>query len=73
LGAYTFATQWSPRLIVHYVCASGDNNPTDGRNGRFDTFYGGRRFQFGPTSRYGGLIRKNINTPGLRLEPTPAP
>lgn len=69
---YTFAKIWSPRLILHYAYASGDDDPTDTRNERFDTLYGGHRFQFGPTSLYGAFIRENINTPGLRLELTPA-
>jgi hypothetical protein len=71
--AYTFARQWSPRLVLHYAYASGDSDPTDGRNGRFDTLYGGHRFQFGPTSLYGAFVRENINTPGLRLEVAPTP
>jgi hypothetical protein len=70
---YTFARPWSPRLILHYDYGSGDRDPTDGRWGRFDTLFGARRFEFGPTSLYGAFTRSNVNTPGLRLEVKPAP
>ena len=38
-----------------------------GENNRFDTLYGARRFDFGPTSIYGPFIRSNLNSPALRL------
>ena len=56
---------WSPRLAVEYDYASGDNNPKDNKDQRFDTLYGARRFDFGPTGIYGAFSRSNINTPGL--------
>ena len=64
---YSFAHDWHPRLIAQYDFASGDDNPTDGQNERFDTLFGARRFDFGPTSIYGPFARANINTPGLRF------
>jgi hypothetical protein len=64
---YSFNYPWHPRLIAQYDFASGDDNPTDGDNERFDTLFGARRFDFGPTSIYGAFARANINTPGLRL------
>ena len=64
---YTFEKPWAPQLVIHYDYASGDQNPADGRNDRFDTLYGARRFDFGPTSLYGAFARENINTPGIRL------
>jgi len=70
---HTFARRWSPRLLVHYDYASGDSDPSDGRDGRFDSLFGARRFEWGPTSLYGPFARSNINTPGLRLEVTPRP
>ena len=69
---YDFASFWSPRIVVHYTYASGDDDPTDQRNGRFDTLYGGHRFQFGPTGLWGAFNRENINTPGIRVEVSPA-
>jgi len=68
---YTFEKPWSPQLVLHYDYASGDRDPNDGRNHRFDTLYGARRFDFGPTSLYGAFARENINTPGIRLRLTP--
>lgn len=64
---YSFNADWSPRLILQYDYASGDDNPNDGQNNRFDTLYGGRRFDFGPTSIYASFARNNISSPGLRL------
>ena len=68
---YTFARPWSPRLLLHYDYASGDRDPTDGSNERFDTLFGARRFEYGPTSLYGAFARANINTPAIRLELRP--
>ncbi len=68
---YTFALPWTPRLVLQYDYASGDQDPEDGRNGRFDTLFGARRFEYGPTSIYGAVARANINTPGVRIEIRP--
>ncbi len=64
---YSFDLPWSPRLLVQYDYASGDDNPNDNHNNRFDTLYGARRFDFGPTSIYGAFARSNINSPGIRI------
>jgi hypothetical protein len=64
---YTFDTAWQPRFAVEYDYASGDKNPNDGRDQRFDTLYGARRFDYGPTGIYGAFSRTNLNTPGYRL------
>lgn len=65
---YTFAAPWAPRVVLHYDYASGDRDPFDGDNERFDTLFGARRFEYGPTSIYGAVARSNINTPGVRFE-----
>ncbi len=70
---YSFAAPWRPRLIAQYDYASGDETPTDDDNDRFNTLFGARRFDFGPTSIYGPFARANINTPGLRLQLKPYP
>lgn len=70
---YTFALPWSPRLLLQYDYASGDSDPNDGKNGRFDTLYGARRFEFGPTGIWGAFARSNMNSPGIRIEFQPAP
>jgi hypothetical protein len=69
---YSFDTRWSPRLIIQYDYASGDDDPGDSENNRFDTLYGARRFDFGPTSIYGPFARANLSTPAVRLQLKPA-
>ncbi len=67
----TFATGWQPRLVLKYDYASGDEDPNDDANGRFDTLFGARRFEYGPTGIYGAFKRSNINSPGIRFEFAP--
>ncbi len=69
---YTFNAAWSPQLLFQYDYASGDDDPNDGENNRFQTLFGARRFDFGPTSLYGAFARSNLSTPGLRLKLKPA-
>jgi hypothetical protein len=68
---YTWNARMSPRLELSYDYASGDDDPTDDENNRFDTLYGSRSFDYGPTGIYGALARSNISSPGLRLEAKP--
>jgi hypothetical protein len=68
---YTLSGKSSPRLELSYDYASGDDDPTDNENNRFDTLYGSRRGDFGPTGIYGAFARSNINSPGLRFEAKP--
>ena len=70
---HTFAGKWQPRLVLQYDYASGDKDPNDDRNGRFDTLFGARRFEYGPTGIYGAFARSNINSPGVRVEVSPQP
>ncbi len=69
---YSFSTKWSPRLIAQFDYASGDNSPNDDDNERFDTLFGARRFDYGPTSIYGPFSRSNLLSPGLRLQFKPS-
>ncbi len=62
---YTFDIPWSPRLALEYDYAN------DNKDQRFDTLYGARRFEFGPTGMYGAFARSNINTPGVRVTAAP--
>ena len=64
---YTFDMPWTPRFALEYDYASGDKDPNDGKDQRFDTLFGARRFEFGPTGIYGAFARSNINTPGYRI------
>lgn len=62
---------WSPRLSALYDHASGDRDPDDATNQRFDPLFGARRFDFGPTGTYGSFARSNVISPGARLEVVP--
>ena len=64
---YTIDMPWKPRFAVEYDYASGDKNPNDGKDQRFDTLYGARRGDYGPTGIYGAFARSNINSPAYRL------
>ena len=64
---------WNPRVIFRFDYASGDKDPDDGEFNRFDTLYGDRRWEFGPTGIYGALTRSNILSPGIALRSTPSP
>lgn len=66
---YSFAGGWKPRLSIEYDHASGDG-PGAGY-GRFDTLFGMRRPDFGPSGIYAAIGRTNIRTIGVRLEARP--
>jgi Alginate export len=68
---YTFDHPWTPRLVFEFDYASGDEDPNDDNDQRFDTLFGARRFDFGPTGIYGAFARSNINTPGYRITVNP--
>lgn len=70
---YTFNFPWSPRLVIHYDYASGDNNPTDGRDTAFDTLFGARHPQFNPIGNFGPFFPQNISSPGWRVLAVPHP
>lgn len=61
----------NPRVALEYDYASGDEDPNDSKNQRFDTLFGARRFDFGPTGIYGAFARTNLNSPGVRITATP--
>lgn len=65
------AVPWQPRLALLFDLASGGSGP-DGI-GRFDTLYGARRFEFGPSGLFGALARANIVAAGVRVEAQPSP
>ncbi|MCB1665654.1 MAG: alginate export family protein [Pseudomonadales bacterium] len=70
---YGFDGPMLPYVQVLYDYASGDRDPTDGENNGYDTFFGARRSEFGPSSLYGPFTRTNLSTLGLRLTLTPTP
>lgn len=74
IGAgYTFAAPGTPRLQLQFDHASGDRDPTDGRNNRFSSLYGSRSFEHGPSGIHGAFARANVSTPGVRLTLAPRP
>jgi hypothetical protein len=70
-AGWTFGVGWSPRVAMLFDYASGDGSG-GGSYGRFDTLYGARRVDYGPTSLYGPLGRANLISGGLILEGKPA-
>lgn len=61
-----------PRASLLFDIASGDD-PRSNAYTRFDTLFGARRWEFGPTGIFGALARSNIVSPGVRMELAPAP
>jgi hypothetical protein len=64
---YRFDQPWKPRLSAFYGYASGDKNPNDNTDNRFERFYGFGR----PWSANDYIVYENISTPKLRVELTP--
>lgn len=69
---YTFKGEKKSRLEALFDYASGDKNPNDTKSNRFDTLFGARRFEFGPTGIFGAFARSNLVSPGLRFVTKPA-
>ncbi|TPG42473.1 alginate export family protein [Sphingomonas koreensis] len=66
----SFAARWSPRISLAVDYASGDH--AGGKYGRFDTLYGARVFEFGPSSFYGPVSRANLVSVEARVEVKPS-
>ena len=66
---YTFENALKLRLGLFYDYASGDGR--GGTFGRFDTLFGSRRDDLGPSGTYSMLARENISAPGVRVEAKP--
>lgn len=69
-AGFSVDAPWSPRLIISYDRASGDGRA--GAYGRFDTLFGARVFEFGPSSLYGPVGRANLSSPEARIEAKPS-
>jgi hypothetical protein len=70
---YLFDAAWTPNLLFLFDDASGDDDPLDGSNERFNTLFGDRRFELTTTGIYGPFNRSNLRGPGLRLTVAPTP
>jgi hypothetical protein len=64
---YTHTHEWKPRLSLIYAYASGDKNPNDGKNQRFERFYGLNRVW----SNSNHIEWENIETIKSRIELQP--
>lgn len=64
---YTFDLPWDPRIVVQYDYATAGTNSSGTTTHSFDTLFGARRFEYGPTGILGLFARNNINSPGTRL------
>ncbi|MBM3986753.1 MAG: hypothetical protein FJ294_02200 [Planctomycetes bacterium] len=71
-AGYTFDASWKPRLAFQYDLATGDDSASDGENNRFDTLFGARRWELGPTGIFGALARANLVSPGWRVTANPS-
>ena len=63
----------SLRAVLEIDYASGDEDPFDLENGRFDSLYGVGTPEFGVVGLYQPFSRSNIVTPGIRLFADPRP
>lgn len=64
---YRFEAAGQPRVEALFDYVSGDKDPNDEENNRFDPLFGARRFDFGPTGILGAFARANLVSPGLRF------
>jgi len=69
---YSFISSWQPKLTGRYDYASGTEDPLSQKSGTFDSLYGARRFDFGPTGIYGAFARSNLSSPGWGVELMPS-
>ena len=70
---YTFDHDTKPRLEALFEMTSGDRDPSDGNNERFDALYGAPRGDLGPTGLFRAIARVNLVSPGLRFVMRPVP
>ena len=64
---YNFENSFSTRISFEFDYASGDRKSNNGESGRFETLFGARRFDFGPTGIFGPFARANTLSPGVRM------
>lgn len=68
---YSFPS--SLRAVLEIDYASGDEDPFDLENGRFDSLFGVGTPEFGVVGMYQPFSRSNLVTPGIRLFADPRP
>ncbi len=67
-AGYTFKHEWKPRISAFYGYATGDRNPNDNVNNRFERFFGFAR----PWSADDYIVFENVKAPKIKLELQPA-
>jgi hypothetical protein len=67
-AGYTFQHSWKPRLSAFYGYATGDRNPNDNVDNRFERFFGFAR----PWSADDYIVFENVKVPKVKLEFQPA-
>jgi hypothetical protein len=70
-AGYTFALPWRPSVQFKYDYASGDPNPNDNKNGRFNTLFGVGNFELTHSGIWGLFKRSNLSSPGYMLSVEP--
>lgn len=68
---YTFTLPWTPSIRVKYDYASGDSDPNDNSNGRFNPLFGTQNFPFTYTGIWSLFKRANISSPGYVVSVRP--
>ena len=62
---YTFALPWTPSIRFKYDYASGDSDPNDNKNGRFNPLFGTQNFPFTFTGIWSLFKRCKYQLPRL--------
>lgn len=64
---YRWDSRYDWTVQVAHDYATGDEDPNDDENNRFDSLFGAPRFEYCPTGLWGFVQRTNFNTPELRV------
>ena len=68
---YTFDHPWTPAIHIKYDYASGDSDPNDNKNGRFNTLFGVGNTDLTHSGIWGLFKRSNLSSPGYVLSVEP--
>jgi len=68
---YTFDMPWEPNISLLYDYASGDKDPKDGKNGRFNPLFNTGMVEYNYTSIWNPFQRSNAQGPAYQLLFTP--
>ncbi len=68
---YSFPGSAGLRVDGLFDWVSGDNDPGDGNNQRFDSLFGVPRPEYGPTGLFRPVTRANLVSPGVRFSLRP--